>query len=278
MKLLIVPTDFSPIADNAMKYAIAFAADINAKIMLLNVYQIPISYTEVPLATVSLDQLQQLSQEKLKETKENIDTITGGKIHVYTESKLGDVSEEVEKLCETLDPFGIVIGTRGVSGVGRLFMGSNTMSILQKIETPVYVIPPGATYKKIQKIGLATDMHDVVESTPVQSIRELINIYNSELHVLNVDFERRNFSPATPEESLNLDTMLAGMNPIYDFIENKDVDQGLSNFAEKNNLDILITLPKKHSLLERVFEKSHTRDLIHHTNIPLMCLASKGIQ
>ena len=275
MKLLLVPTDFSPLADNAMKYAVAMAEAINAKIMLLNVYQIPISYTEVPLASISLDQLQELSEEKLSETKKNINTITGGKIHIYTESKLGDVSEEVEKLCQTLDPFAIIIGTRGVSGLGRFFMGSNTLSILSKVDTPVYVIPPGATFKKYKKIGLATDMHDVVENTPIEPIKNLVGIFNAELHVLNVDFEHQNFTPATPEETLNLDTMLAGLNPIYDFIENKDVDEGLSGFSEKNNLDLLITLPKKHSFIEKIFEKSHTRDLIHQTTIPLLCIQNR---
>ena len=271
MKLIIVPTDFSPLADNAMKYAIDLAEAINAKIMLLNAYQIPISYTEVPLATFSLDQIQQLSKEKLKETKEHVDTITGGKIHVYTESVLGDISEEVYKLCKTLDPYALIIGTRGVSGVGRFFLGSNTLAILSKTETPVFVIPPGVKFRKFHKIGLATDMHDVVESTPIEPIRKLINTFNAELYVLNVDFEKENFSSSTPEEYINLDTMLAGLNPIYENIENKDVDQGISEFAEKNNLDLVITLPKKHSFLEKVFEKSHTRDLIHHTNIPLLC-------
>jgi K+-sensing histidine kinase KdpD len=118
-------------------------------------------------------------------------------------------------------------------------------------------------------------MHDVVESTPIEPIRKLINTFNAELYVLNVDFEKQNFSSSTPEEYINLDTMLAGLNPIYENIENKDVDQGISEFAEKNNLDLVITLPKKHSFLEKVFEKSHTRDLIHHTNIPLLCLQVK---
>jgi nucleotide-binding universal stress UspA family protein len=50
------------------------------------------------------------------------------------------------------------------------------------------------------------------------------------------------------------------------------VEEGISEFAEKNNLDLVILFPKKHSLLESLFEKSHTRDLIHQTRIPLMCV------
>jgi tripartite-type tricarboxylate transporter receptor subunit TctC len=46
-------------------------------------------------------------------------------------------------------------------------------------------------------------------------------------------------------------------------------------FAAKNNIDLLITLPKKHYILERIFEKSHTRELIYHTTVPLMCIHQK---
>ena len=90
--------------------------------------------------------------------------------------------------------------------------------------------------------------------------------------MLNVDFERKYFTSYTPEETLNLDTMLSGLNPTYDFIENKDIDEGINDFATKNNLDLIITLPKKHKFVETLFEKSFTRELIHHTSIPLMCI------
>ncbi len=275
MKLLLVPTDFSPISDNATKFAMDMAKAMGAKIMLVNMYQIPISFSEVPLVTISIDQLKKISEDKLTELKENIERITTGNVHVYTQSILGEVTEEVKKLCDTLHPFAVIMGTRGVSGLGRFFLGSNSLSIIGKIETPVFVIPPGATFKPFRKIGLATDMKDVVQNMPVEEIRQLVNFFNADLHVLNVDYERKHFTSYTPEESLNLDTMLSGLNPVYNFIENKDIDEGLNEFAAKNNIDLLVTLPKKHHLLEKILEKSHTRELIYHTTVPLMCIHQK---
>jgi nucleotide-binding universal stress UspA family protein len=275
MKLLLVPTDFSPISDNATKFAMNMAKAMGAKIMLVNMYQIPISFSEVPLVTISLDQLKKISEDKLTELKENIERITTGNVHVYTQSILGEVTEEVKKLCDTLHPFAVIMGTRGVTGLGRFFLGSNSLSIIGKIETPVFVIPPGATFKPFRKIGLATDMKDVVQNMPVEEIRQLVNFFNADLHVLNVDYERKHFTSYTPEESLNLDTMLSGLNPVYNFIENKDIDEGLNEFAAKNNIDLLVTLPKKHHLLEKILEKSHTRELIYHTTVPLMCIHQK---
>ena len=69
MKLLIVPTDFSPVADNALKYAMDMALAMNTNIMLVNVYQLPISYSEVPLVTISLDELRKISENKLAELR-----------------------------------------------------------------------------------------------------------------------------------------------------------------------------------------------------------------
>ena len=275
MKLIIAPTDFSALSDNAIKYATDMATTMGMNLMLVNVYQLPISFSEVPLVTISLDQIREISENKLAEIKENLETITAGKLKIYTESRLEDVGEEMSKLTETLSPFAIIMGTRGKSGAGRFFMGSNSISVISKVGIPVFVIPPGVRFRPFKKVGLATDLEAVVENTPVSKIKEVIQFFDAEVHVLNVDYHRKHFTPDTPRETLNMDSLLAGMNPIYDFIENKNIDEGLNDFAEKNNLDLLITLPKKHSMLERFFEKSTTRELIHETHIPIMCIHRK---
>ena len=272
MKLIIAPTDFSPLADNAVKYSIEMAKAMGANLMLVNVYQLPISYSEVPLVNISLDEIRKISEEKLAELKRNIQTLTGNQLTVYTESKLGDLTEELEKLSKTYHPFAIVMGTRGVTGVGRFFLGSNTISVIKHLEVPIFVIPPGVVFKTFRKVGLTSDLRDVIDATPVAPIRALVNFFNADLHVLNVDFKRRGFTPYTPEETMNLDSLLSGMNPVYDFIEHESVEVGISEFAEKNNIDLLITLPKKHSAIEQLFEPSTTRKLIHQTNIPIMCI------
>lgn len=272
MKLILVPTDFSPLADNALKYGMDLASAMGSSLMIVHVYQIPISYSEVPLITVSLEEIKKASEDRLSELKHNIETITGGRLVVYTESRLGDVADEVDKIAKTLQPFTIVMGSRGVTGAGKFFLGSNSLSIISKTSTPVIVVPPGGKFSPYKKIGLTTDFKHVVDKTPVVPIRALVNFFNAELHVLHVDYKQMNFTTETPEETLRLDMLLAGMNPTYDFIENKDVNEGINDFAEKNNIDLVVSLPQKHSFLESLFAKSLTRELLHHTHIPVMCI------
>jgi nucleotide-binding universal stress UspA family protein len=275
MKLIIAPTDFSAISDNAIRYATDMAVAMGTNLMLVHVYQLPISFSEVPLVTISMDEIRKISEDKLAELKQNIVTITEKKLKIFTESRLGEVSEEITKLTEALAPFAIVMGTRGTTGAGRFFMGSNSISVIAKVGVPVFIVPPGVRFKPFKKVGLATDLVAVIDNTPVSKIREMVQFFDAELHVLNVDYHHKRFTPSTPEETMNMDSLLAGMNPLYDFIENKDIDQGLNDFAEKNDLDLVITLPKKHSMLERFFEKSTTRELIHESHIPIMCIHRK---
>lgn len=276
MKLIVVPTDFSPLADNALKYGMDLATAMGSSLMIVHVYQIPISYSEVPLITISIEELKKASEERLSELKHNIETITAGKLVVYTESRLGDVADEINKITKTLQPFCVIMGSRGVTGAGRFFLGSNSLALITKTTTPVIVVPPGGKFSSYKKIGLTTDFKDVVDKTPISPIRTLVNFFNAELHVMHVDYKQKNFRTDTPEQTLNIDMLLSGMNPTYDFIENKSINEGINDFAEKNNIDLIITLPQKHSFLESLFEKSTTRELLHHTHIPVMCI-NKGV-
>ena len=273
MKTIIVPTDFSPIATNAMNFASDMAVNINASLMLLHVYQVPVSMTDVPVVLVSADELRKSSEAKLAELKNALTHITSGKIKIYTESRLGDVSDELEEVCKNIQPFAVIMGTKGATGVERILFGSTTLTAIRHLKCPVIVVPPGKEYGTgIKKIGFACDFEKVVESTPIQFIRSMVKEFGAELHVLNVDYESRHFKPETPEESLMLHTLLEGLNPSYHFINHVDIEDGINEFAEENNIDLLITIPKKHKLLDSLFKHSSTKELVTQSHVPVMCV------
>ena len=164
------------------------------------------------------------------------------------------------------------MGTKGQSAVERLFLGSATLSAIRHLNIPVIVIPPGAKFKEIKKIGLACDFKQVVDSTPVSEIREFVKLFNAELDVLNVDYKKKNPDAEKPEQSLLLDTLLQDLNPSYFFIDNPVVEDGINEFAEKNNIDLLLVIPKKHRLLDGLFQKSHSTQLAFHSHIPILSI------
>ena len=273
MKTIIIPTDFSPIAINSMHYGIDMAVAINASVTLLHVYQVPVSMTDVPIVLVSVEELKKQAEEKMVELKKQVEHITSGNLKVYTEARLGNVVDELEDFCKHIKPFAVVMGTKGSSSVERVLFGSTTLTTIRHLTWPVITVPPGKTFATgIKKIGLACDFRDVVQTTPTVLIKDFVKEFNAELHVLNVDYQEKHFKPDTPEQSVLLHTMLQEMNPVYDFIRHKDIEDGINDFAQKNNIDLLIAIPKKHKLLEGIFKPSSTKQLVIHSQIPVMCI------
>lgn len=274
MKTIIVPTDFSPAAINAMHYALNMARVINAGIMLLHVYQVPVSYnnSDIPLPLMDIDELEKINEEKLQELKEAAERASSMKLKISTEVKLGDLADELETICTATQPFAIVMGTRGSGFVERLLVGSATLSVMRRLNWPVLVVPPGAIFKGIQKIGFACDFKKVVETTPAAYIKEWVKTFDATMSVLNVDHKKNAATVNAEEQSALLHGLLEETHPQYFFIDNPDVEKGINEFAESNNLDLLIVIPRKHRLLDSLFQKSHTKELAFHSHIPILAV------
>ena len=272
MKTIIVPTDFSEISNNAIEYAIDLAKATGGSILLFHAYQVPVSMTDVPIVLLSVEDLQKANENKMDEVKRSVQEKTGGAIKVYGETKLGDTVDELEEVCNKVKPFAVVMGTKGATGMERVLFGSTTLTTIRHLSWPVIVVPPGKKYSTIKKIGFACDFREVVNTTPTHFIKDFVKEFGAELHVLNVDYKNSHFKPDTPQESVLLHTMLEDLNPKYDFIEEANIEVGIEKFAEKNDLDLIITIPKKHKLLDGLFRKSHTKDLIFHSHLPIMCV------
>ncbi len=273
MKTIIVPTDFSPVSLNAVNFAADMAMTIDASIILLNVYNIPVTYSEATILLLSVDELKKESETQLEELKEKLIHVTSGKIKVYAEARMGNTIDELEEVCKQIQPFAVVMGAKGKTGLEKIVFGSNTLSAIRHLTFPVICVPPGKEYGKgIKKIGFACDFKQVVETTPVQFIKQMVTEFNAELHILNVDYNNKNFKPETPEQSFLIHNLLEDLKPNYHFINNADVEDGINQFAESNNLDLVITIPKKHKLLEGIFKSSSSRQLVFQSHIPVMCV------
>ena len=83
---------------------------------------------------------------------------------------------------------------------------------------------------------------------------------------------RGTLSKDTPAQVVLLQTALEDVSPQYHFIQHKDVEDGINQFAEKNNLDMIIAIPKKHKLLESLFRKSSAKQLVFQSHVPVMCV------
>jgi nucleotide-binding universal stress UspA family protein len=273
MKPIIAPTDFSAVSLNAVNYAADMAAMLGLHLNLLHVYAIPVAVSEVPVPVFNADELDAEARNKLEELRDKLLTRTGGRIAINTEVRAGSVLPEIIAYSAKTKPYAVVMGAETTTPVERIFFGGKTVEALKMLEWPLIVVPPGVVFRNIRKVGFACDFREVLESVRVKEIKDVVEEFKAELHVLHVSEESGDsFSPETVEESAWLQEILRDLNPKYHFINDPEIEKGLQEFAEKNGLDLLIVIPKKHSLIDKIFQHRHSKRLVLHTHVPVLAI------
>lgn len=270
MKTILVPTDFSSTANNAASYAAEMAVTINAKLLLLHIYQAPVLYSEVPLVIDNTDALQNV-ESNMEKIRRNLQASTQNTIEIETEIRTGVFFNELKAVCDYRKPYTVVMGSQGTSEVERFIFGSHTIYAMKHLMSPLITVPPGIHFSSLKKIGLACDFESVVDTTPVEEIKTIVCDFKAELHLLNTG-KAEVFDPGCVYEYGLLRQMLDGLRPHFHYVSCEDIDQGIIDFAEETELDLLVILPKRHGLLDRFIHRSHTTNLVLHSHVPVMAL------
>src|SRR3954468_2116885 len=183
MKMIIAPTDFSPVSLNAVEYAADMAADIKAHLLLVHIIELP--FTEAALTAESYDVTIRQSRKDLYRLQEKMIARTHNAINIETYIGMGTLLSELNKICNLHEPFAVVMGTEERDFIERFFIGNSTKAAVHYLQYPVLVVPATATYKKVNKICLACDLRDIYD-LPLEKIKELVTMFNAKLDIVHV--------------------------------------------------------------------------------------------
>jgi nucleotide-binding universal stress UspA family protein len=273
MKTILVPTDFSATARNAALYAIEIANQLNAsKIILYNAYHAPVvtEPTMPVMQMLDIDTLRKISDDGMKEFRVLIDLKNNSGLMIEEINEFAVLPNAIAEVCHRTGAELIVMGITGASKFEEVLIGSTAISVVKNTKTPVIIIPPNAKCNQIKQVMLACDYKKVAETTPLQLIKKLLDETNAKLFVVNINQSEKGSN--TDLQNNLLKSMFNNYNIELYSIKNEDFITGINDFAEKNNIDIIISIPKKHGLFEGLFKESHTKQLAFHSHVPLMCL------
>ena len=273
MKTIIVPTDFSEISLNAVKYAADMACALNTNLSILHVVGIPKNFIESSPPIYSVTELVEQAEKELKLLKIQMLVRTHNKIDVFIKTIIGEFVSVLDDYSAMFKTYAIVMGAESAGSVERIFFGGKTISAARRLPYPLIVVPNKAEFTGLKKVGLACDFKDVIETVPVYGIASLLKACSAELYVLHVSQESGDsFSQATDEETGLFHAILGEFNPKYRFIQGADIEKEITEFADKNKLDLLIVIPKKHNLVGQLFHRSHSKQLVLQSHVPVMAI------
>lgn len=268
MKKFLVPIDFSDASINSAKYAVALTNEIpDAEIILYHVFS---HITFSTLTKKDEGSRQQVSEAALEEVKSKIGI---GKHNISVVAEEGSFIENIINYVMGNDIEMVLMGITGSSRITQVFMGTNTLNVIRNVNSPVMIIPPDAYYRGLKKVVFISDFKDVARTTPFSSLKNILDLFKPQLNILNVDSEH--YVELTPEYKIERDEMeekLGQYNPEFSFLRSYDFLDGISSYAETKNMDVIITVPRKHSFLSQLFKTSNTKKLAYHSKVPIIAI------
>ena len=186
MKKILVPTDFSTEAENALKVAAQLARKHDAQIYLLHMIELPVDMVNPVGETRSNDLPEAIYFMKL--AKKRFSEITSrpylNGIEVFDTV---DFHRAFDGIMETSRKHGcdfIVMGSKGATGFREMFVGSNTEKVVRTSEIPVLVIKKEHENFQIKNIVFATNLDSHNRKT-LQKVIDFARLEDARLHLLS---------------------------------------------------------------------------------------------
>ncbi|GAL79069.1 universal stress protein [Algibacter lectus] len=270
MKKILVPTDFSDQAENALKVAAQLARTYDCEIYLLHIIELPIdqddainSHSDFPEALFFM----KLAHNKFEALKKK-DYLKDITIHETVD--FHEIFKGIFHVSKKHDIDLIIMGSNGVSGLKEMLIGSNTEKVVRTSEAPVLVIKNEHKAFKVDNFVFASDFKD--ESKPsYEKLLQFAKIFNAKVHLLLVNTPN-NFM-TSGEANGRMQTFLDAFDfpelskNIYNDIS---IESGIMNFSESISANLIGMSTHGRQGISHFFNGSISEDLVNHAKRPVI--------
>src|SRR6187402_1289048 len=185
MKKILIPTDFSKYADEAIEVGAQIAKKNNCEIILIHMLELPGQMNDAIKGETSIPEIM-LFKRKAEETLKNIKNrpyLAGIKITEVV--RIDNASRGINNYIKQNNIDLIVMGSHGASGINEIFIGSNTEKVVRQSEVPVLVIKNKASNFEAQSIVFASDFSNEIKK-PFQKVIDFTKLFGSKLSLVMI--------------------------------------------------------------------------------------------
>jgi nucleotide-binding universal stress UspA family protein len=270
MKRILVPTDFSAHAENALKVAAQIAKKTKSEIFLIHMLEIPTQVNDAITGAAGIPEVMLFIKkvnETLQKTKEK-DFLKG--IKVIESVKFERAFEGILSFSKSNKIDLIVMGSHGVSGIEEILIGSNTEKIVRLSNVPVLVIKKNTTEFTPAIFVFASDFSKEIRK-PFKKMIEFAAIFNAKLNLVMICTPNSFKTTAISEQIIN--DFMSGFNiknystHIYNDV---NIEKGIRNFSNSIDADLIGLCTHGRTGLAHFFSGSISEDLVNHAVKPVI--------
>ncbi|UPK67830.1 universal stress protein [Chitinophaga filiformis] len=281
MKTLLIPVDFSTTSDNAVDFAIEWSKDYGyERIILLKTFydtvfdHIVVSAEYAPVSPHYMAREREEATLQMDSLSRHIIGKTDNSLQVVSMVSEAPLLRAILEVVREESPEMIVLGSDNFKYSSGSFIAGNLIAIAKASPVRVLIVPAAYTYQPVKNILVPCDYKTLDSLHKLENLRIPPQWNDSKLLVLNVDAKERYLNPD--------DQLIAAEEHVHErlreyqheicYSSDKNTINGILSFTEKHRIQLIISLPGKHSFLYYLTHKSISDAICRNAREPVMIL------
>jgi len=276
-KRVLLPTDYSKNALNAIRYALDLYKDVRCDFYLMNAFHASgYSLDSMMVAEVGERKYENAKKESQKCMVRLTEILRlhpeNDKHTFHTVCTFNSLLVAVEEVIKAKDIDIVIMGTKGITNSSNAILGTNTVGIMEKItQCPVLAIPAEFSFEPPKEIVFPTDYKTVFRRKELNYMFEIARMHGSEIHVLHIEKESK-LNTAQENNKALLEEMMEGIDFDFHLLQKINVNQGVEAFIESRESDMIAFLNRKHRFFSSILSNPLIKEIGYDSKIPILVL------
>lgn len=270
MKKILIPTDFSEQAENALKVAAQIAKKHHAEIYLLHTLELPMQKIDPLSANQNLPEAMYFMQlaHKHFETLLEKNYLQGINVHEIVE--FYEIFRGVYQVCKKHKIDLVVMGSQGTNSFKEMLIGSNTEKVVRTSEVPVLVVKKEHPLFMVDDFVFASNFKDHYKA-PYIKATEFAKLFEAKIHLLMVNTAGHFMTTHDAKERMHEFAKCSDFkNYTVNIYNDVNVEKGIMNFSQSISADLIGMCTHGRQGLSSFFNGSISEDLVNNAKRPVM--------
>lgn len=276
-KRILIPTDFSQNAYNAIKYAMELYKEDHCEFFILHTYYLQ-GYSKENLlnpkpSDKELQVVKERAENNLEQLKVQMNVYETNDNHTFHYmNKFGSFFETLKKAVNKEAIELIIMGTKGETDSQDVVLGNSAVNIMEKNRNcPVLAIPGSVVYKAPNEIVFPTGFSMHYKEKELSTLIDISRLTNAPIRILHI-YNGKELTKAQLKNKAMLDSFLESAMVTHHKLYDVDLQDGVRCFVESRQSEMIAIINKKHNFFNSIFSNPMLKELGKHARVPLLAM------
>lgn len=276
MRKILIPTDFSENAMNAVRYAMELFKYERSDFLVVHAYADDVYENTMEMPRALFEEFKEkvkegTERELRKVIKEMLETSPNPRHNYDYISVFGSLVDVVNDLADKHDADIIIMGTKGKTDDRDITFGSQTLQVIRYVKCPVLAVPQKYHKNTPQHILFPTDYQVPYKKRELKLLSMLAKNFAASISFLHMSktgvlshrqADNQEFIYSCTEENQTAGHEIHGNN----------LTAEINKFIKDHGTNFLVMVNSRHSYLENLLRTSTIEKMALHSNIPFLVL------